>query len=243
MPKLILKFENRVLKVCSVGLMESIGRLPDNTVVIDNPAVSGHHACVFREGERFIVEDLGSTNGTFVNDRKVTRQELRHGDVMLVGKHLLVFDAMAAGQPVQPQDSRPALSGLSDTVFLDTERHKALLAKLTDAQTAAGGNGAAAPSKVGILRVLSGNADHSEYELEGHTSLIGKADTNLVQLKGWFKPKVAVAITRNGQAYVATRLGGKTLLNSEPLNTRSTLKEGDILSVEGLTLEFRLKQR
>lgn len=250
MPKLILKFEDRVLKECALGLMESIGRLPDNTIVIDNPAVSGHHACVFREGDTFIVEDLSSTNGTFVGETRVTRRTLRHGDVLMVGKHALVFDAMAAGERIESHESRPAMAGLSDTVFLDTERHKALLSKLTDAQAAAAAksNGATAstavtPAKVGVLRVIDGHADASEYELEGHTSLIGKADSNLVRLKGWFKPKVSVAITRNGQSYVATRLAGRTLLNSEPLSTRSTLKEGDILSIDGLTMEFRLKER
>jgi pSer/pThr/pTyr-binding forkhead associated (FHA) protein len=251
MPKLILKFEDRVLKECALGLMESIGRLPDNTIVIDNPAVSGHHACVFREGDSYIVEDLGSTNGTFVGDRRVTRQALRHGDVLVVGKHALMFDAVAAGQRSDAHESKPAIAGLSDTVFLDTERHKALLSKLTDAQAgaAAKANGTAvatAPAsaaRVGVLRVISGQSDASEYELEGQTSLIGKSDSNLVRLKGWFKPKVSVAITRNGQSYVATRLAGSTLLNSEPLNTRTTLKEGDILAVDGLTLEFRLKDR
>jgi pSer/pThr/pTyr-binding forkhead associated (FHA) protein len=244
MPKLILKFENRVLKECVIGLMESIGRLPDNTIVIDNPAVSGHHACVFREGDHFVVEDLGSTNGTFVNEKRVSRQTLRNGDVVLVGKHALTFDEVAAGERAESHESRPAISGLSDTVFLDTERHKALLSKLTDAQAGgARGNGTGAPAKVGVLRVITGEADESEYELEGQTSLIGKGDSNLVRLRGWFKPKVAAAIMRNGHSYMITSLGGKTLLNSEPLIARTVLKEGDILSVSGLTFEFQLKER
>src|SRR5688500_19503216 len=95
MATLSLQFEDLVLKEHVMGLMMTIGRLPDNTIVIDNPAVSGHHACVFRDGDRFIVEDLDSTNGTFVNDRRVSRYTLQHGDVVLVGKHRLVFDAAA----------------------------------------------------------------------------------------------------------------------------------------------------
>ena len=72
MPRLILQFDDRVLNECSLGVMATIGRLPDNTITIDNPAVSSHHACVFREGDDYLVEDLGSKNGTFVNRTRVS---------------------------------------------------------------------------------------------------------------------------------------------------------------------------
>src|SRR5947199_9958960 len=100
MPKLILQFDDQVLTECAIGLMATVGRLPDNTVIIDNPAVSSHHACVFRDGDAYIVEDLQSTNGTFVNEKRVTRRTLQNGDVVLVGKHTLVFDQIASDEPV-----------------------------------------------------------------------------------------------------------------------------------------------
>lgn len=249
MPKLVLQFEDRVLKECSVGLMVTIGRLPDNAVVIDNPAVSSHHACIFRSGDDYILEDLESTNGTFVNKQRVASHTLQSGDVILIGKHELVFDR-AGGKAVPSDDSKLYLSKLDNTVFLDTEQHKALLAKLNDAQPqaekAAGvlatakTTAPAAPAKVAVLRVLGGGADQSEYNLEAHTSLIGKADASLVRLTGWFKPDAAVAITRNGHGYVATLLGGKTLINGQPLRGRQGLKDGDVLRVSGLALEFRV---
>jgi pSer/pThr/pTyr-binding forkhead associated (FHA) protein len=58
MPKLTLQFEGRLLKEYPVGVGLTIGRLPDNTVVIDNPAVSGHHARVFSDSGAVILEDL-----------------------------------------------------------------------------------------------------------------------------------------------------------------------------------------
>jgi pSer/pThr/pTyr-binding forkhead associated (FHA) protein len=67
MAKLILQFEDHVVKEYAVGMMATIGRLSENTVMIDTAAVSSHHACVFHDGEQFVVEDLQSTNGTFVN--------------------------------------------------------------------------------------------------------------------------------------------------------------------------------
>ena len=250
MPKLILQFEDQILKEYTVGLRVTIGRLPDNTVIIDNAAVSGHHARIFRDGDDFILEDLQSRNGTYVNERPVTRHTLQNGDVGLVGKHKLVFDQMADGEAAVAEEAEATIPNLGDTVYLNTVKHRELLAKLraeakevaaahptTDPAVAA----PAAPAKAGVLRVLAGRADQLEYTLEARTSLIGKADTALVRLQGWFKPKVAVAIARNGEGYVATPLGGKTRINSQPLSGRYTLKDGDVLQVSGLTLEFRVK--
>src|SRR4029434_3466945 len=103
MPKLILMFGDRELSECAVGTQPvTIGRMPDNSVVIDNPAVSGRHARVYREGNHFVLEDLKSTNGTFVNDKPVARYTLLEGDVVLVGKHTLLFtlqgDEPASGE-------------------------------------------------------------------------------------------------------------------------------------------------
>jgi pSer/pThr/pTyr-binding forkhead associated (FHA) protein len=247
MARLILQFEDDVLKEYVIGLLVTIGRLPENTVVIDNPAVSGHHACVFRDGDRYVIEDLRSTNGTFVNQTRVTRHALEQDDVVLVGKHKLVFDQLAAADGVVPLEAELTSLTQGDTVLLDTRQHRALLAKLMDAAAqASAATGAAptpapVPARVGVLRVLAGRSDQSEYDLEGHTSIIGTAEQSLVRLRGWFKPDVAVAITRNRQGYVATLLGGKTRINSQPLTGRHELKEGDVLRVSGLTLEFGLK--
>jgi pSer/pThr/pTyr-binding forkhead associated (FHA) protein len=247
MSKLTLQFEGIVLRDYAVGSGLTIGRLPDNAVMIDNPAVSGHHARVFQEGDQVVLEDLRSTNGTFVNGRPVTRHVLRHGDEVLVGKHHLVFDRAGesvsqAGQPIQ---------GLGDTVYLDTKQHRALRATLESARAEAAkpvnprpmaARAASVPQRrVGLLRVVEGSSDFPEYDLDAHTSIIGRSDTALVRLRGWFKPSVAVAIARSGDGYVATPLGGKPFVNDERLTGRHDLQEGDLVSVSGLTLEFRWK--
>lgn len=236
MPKLILQFDGRVLKECVVGAAVTIGRLPDNTVVIDNPAVSGHHARVVRNGDDCVVEDLESTNGTYVNDRHVTRHTLKHGDVVLIGKHTLRFEHLAV-QPAAPAAAEPALSIKGDTVYLDTQKHREMLATLRPKTTPP----VAGAGKVAVLRVLDGKSDRPEYRLEGRTSLIGASDEALVKLQGWFKPKVALAIARNGVGYVATHLGGRALVNNQTIGGRHELKDGDVLQVSGMTLEFRLE--
>jgi hypothetical protein len=241
--KLTLQFEGMVLKDYALGSGMTIGRLPDNAVIIDNPAVSGHHARVFHEGPLVILEDLRSTNGTFVNGRPITRHVLQHGDEVLVGKHSLVFDQNADESRPVPA---PALEGLGDTVYLDTKQHRALRATLESARADAAKSvnprpvsaASATPRRVGVLRVVAGRSERDQYDLGAHTSLIGRSDTALVRLRGWFKPSVAVAIARSGSSYVATPLGGKTLINEERLEGRRILQEGDMLNVSGLVLEF-----
>ena len=267
MPKLTLQFEGRVLKEYTVGIVATIGRLPDNTVSIDNPAVSNRHARIVRDGDQFVLEDLKSTNGTFVNEEPVSRHTLKSGDVVLVGKHRIVFEELPGEELAAAADAaEPSMANMGGTVFLDTRKQKELLAhahalatseakaepapaapaesplptpKVSPAKAAP--KAPAAHAKVGVLQVLAGKTDQSEYMLKGQTSLIGKSDTALVRLKGWFKPKVAVAIARKGEGYVATLLGGRATINNQPLSGRQDLNDGDVIQVSGLTLEFRMK--
>lgn len=241
MANLTLRDEDRTVRTYPLALMTTIGRLSDNAVVIDSPAVSSHHACVFRDGNDFIIEDLQSTNGTFVNDARVTRQALQNGDVVAVGKHTLVFDGRSQEASTAAAAEGHA-SSIGETVFLDVKQNQRLLGIVMNAEARAK-QAQAIPSRVGKLRVIDGPSDREEYLLEGHTSLIGRAGWTLVRLKGWFKPGVAVAITRNHQGYVATRLRGKMLINDQAAHGRHELKEGDVLQVGGLTLAFHFVDR
>jgi pSer/pThr/pTyr-binding forkhead associated (FHA) protein len=235
-PRFILRLDDRVLKRHSMGPVVTIGRLPDNTIVIDHASVSGHHACATLEGDHFILEDLASTNGTFVNDRRATRHTLRDGDVVAIGGHSLEFDAEHGRQVDAQEAAERIVSNPGDTVFLDADKHQALLAMLQD--TTINEASALESNRVGVLRLKAGRADAAEYHLQAHTSVIGKADTSLVRLKSWFAPAAAVVITRSGERYTATHMKSRALINGERLSGRRDLKEGDVLRVGGLTLEF-----
>ncbi len=69
----------------------TIGRLPDNDVRIDNPAVSGHHSLIINILSDSFLEDLNSTNGTYVNGKLIKKHALQHGDVITVGHHQMRF--------------------------------------------------------------------------------------------------------------------------------------------------------
>jgi len=256
MAKLILLLDDRVVNEFPVDAPVTIGRQSDNAVVIDNAAVSSHHACVYRDDDHFVVEDLQSTNGTFVNGTRISRRNLRPGDMLVVGNHTLLLDGKATVPPPAASPAEVRSPGAGETIFVDKRtmlerlamnsdahtKHQALLATLQDVEAHAKSAKGEISGPLGVLRVLNGHADKAEYSLEGHTSVIGKAKTSLVRLEGWFKPTMAVAITRNTQGYVATSLGGTTLINDQPISGRHELKDGDVLEVSGLKLAFSVKQ-
>jgi pSer/pThr/pTyr-binding forkhead associated (FHA) protein len=258
MPKLVLLFEGRVLKETAVShtAAVTIGRLPDNTIVIDNSAVSSHHLRIAREGPQFVVEDLESTNGTFVNGDKITKRALRHGDTILVGKHKIFFDRMGEAEFEGAELPGKDMPDFGGTVILDSDQQQRLLAAAQariQARTAAHKIAAPAPAEapaapapappppaIGRLHVLSGRSDLSEYRLDASAAAIGSDRDALVRLHGWFKPRVAVEIARMGESYVATPVAGKTLVNGQRLASRRGLVHGDVLAISGLELEFRL---
>ena len=93
MPVLTLKFKNNKISDLPLekGKSITIGRRSNNDVVIENLAVSGHHAKVDSVGDGFVLTDLQSKNGSFVNEQLVTSHWLKHGDIINIGKHTLVF--------------------------------------------------------------------------------------------------------------------------------------------------------
>src|SRR6202795_1699519 len=96
MAKLSLMFESRLVKEVPIGSRPvGIGRSPDNDLPVDNLAVSNHHARVFFEAGRLVVEDLDSLNGTFVNDLRVERATLHDGDSIWGGNNPIKVDATA----------------------------------------------------------------------------------------------------------------------------------------------------
>lgn len=92
MSKVILMYNKKVLDQFELEQGDTkIGRRPGSDIVVDNMAVSGEHANIFTIGDDSFIQDLGSTNGTFVNNKRVTKHHLKHGDVITIGKHSLSY--------------------------------------------------------------------------------------------------------------------------------------------------------
>src|ERR1700726_3974785 len=92
MARLVLSLESQVMAEYNrTKERYTIGRLPDNDVRIDNPAVSGHHSLIINILNDSFLEDLNSTNGTYVNGKLIKKHALQHSDVITVGHHQLRF--------------------------------------------------------------------------------------------------------------------------------------------------------
>lgn len=240
MAKLVLKFENSVLTETPVGGREvSIGRAPDNGLVIDNPAVSHYHARVFNEEGRLMLEDFGSLNGTFVNGQRVKMVTLKPGDSVAIGKHtIVVTDSREGTDPFwkggMPQSAAPKIN---ETVMLDTKERREFLQKVA----AVGESSQVAPTrvKVATLVVRKGKTDKQEYTLSDKLTVVGKSSMATVKLKGWFAPKAAAQINRReDNSYYIGAADRVPTVNGQPVVHPTKLSPGDIIEVAGIKMEF-----
>lgn len=244
MPKLTLKFNNAVLTEVPVGTNEvSIGRSPDNALVIDNPAVSHYHARVFNEEGRMMLEDFGSMNGTFVNGQRAKMVMLKPGDIVTVGKHTIVVSAasdMDGFAPVGASAARTAAPKINETVMLDTKERREFLQKVA----AVGESVQVAPTRVKVasLVVRSGKTDRQEYTLTDKLTVVGKSALATVKLKGWFAPKAAAQINRReDNSYYIGAADKIPSVNGNPISHPTKLSSGDMIAIAGIELEFVLR--
>jgi pSer/pThr/pTyr-binding forkhead associated (FHA) protein len=197
----------------------TIGRKTDNVLVIEDPAVSGHHARIVKIQAVFFLEDLKSTNGTALNGRPITRHQLRDADVITIGQHRLVFQ-----ENVAPSTAVPA-------PFVDLDRTTVL--RGTD-RTPDG------PTLTAKVLVIAGKTDRVEYPLTKQVNVIGSQDGAVIRLTGWFAPKSAATIARRGQSYsISPSRDAKYLLvNGTDVVGQQELKDGDQIEVAGVKLTF-----
>lgn len=240
MPKLTLKFGNSLLTEVAVGVKEvSIGRSPDNVMVIDNPAVSHYHARVFNEEGRLMLEDFGSLNGTFVNGQRVKMVSLKPGDSVAIGKHTIVVSESKELDGFAPSygGPKPTAPKINETVMLDTKERREFLQKAA----AVGESAQVAPArlKVATLIVQSGKTNQKEYLLTDKLTVVGRSAMATVKLKGWFAPKAAAQINRReDNDYYVGAADKVPSVNGNPISHPTKLASGDIIEVAGIRLEF-----
>lgn len=236
MPKLLLKFNAAVIKEIPFDKDSiSVGRKPDNDVPIDNPAVSGHHCRISRQGGTYFVEDLESTNGTFVNEKRVKKSGLHHNDVVGIAKHSLVFVEDAPPPPAAAPAPEPSNDA---TMMLTAEKQAELIAASTASAKPAG--------QAGWLRVLQGVVAAAEYELKGMSIYIGKSDRVQIPIKGsglfGSAPEVAASVHRKPEGFVLVAVtDGYPVLNGKKVSGSVLLNNGDLIECGSTTLQFELR--
>jgi pSer/pThr/pTyr-binding forkhead associated (FHA) protein len=202
-----------------------IGRKPENDIQVDNLAVSGQHAAIITILNDSFLEDLDSTNGTFVNGKLVKKHALKHGDVITVGKHELKYVNDEATTDDQDFEKtmiiRPGMAS-----------HAAAAAKAeeTAPPPPTGISSQVAPDEMplGKIQVLSGPGAGKELELKKALITLGR-------------PGVQVAvITRRPQGYFITHVEGKhPMVNGDAIGAQAhALKDHDVVELAGVKMEF-----
>ena len=224
MARMILSLNGRMLAEYNLSKERyTVGRLPDNDIRIDNPAVSGHHSLVINILNDSFLEDLNSTNGTYVNGKLIKKHALAHGDVITVGHHQLRFveDGM--------EDARLGMDKTLEISTADRE-FEAMAFSADDAQSpSATAVLAGTPAR---LQVLTGVFAGREMELKKPVTTLGRPGVQVV------------GITRRGEIYSLVVVeqgpgGDSPMVNGEAAGQSARkLHDNDVIEVAGVKMGF-----
>ena len=218
MPKMIVSIDGVVIKEVQLTKdRTTLGRRPYNDIVIDNLAVSGEHAVLQMTGNEVYLEDLNSTNGTYVNGKAIKKQLLQNGDTVEIGKYKIKYVNEAAAP------------GFEKTMVIKSGSAGLTAPAMSSAPASASAPAEVAAGPGGSIKVLSGAAAGREVALTKVVTTIGK-------------PGVAVAaITKRSNGFVVAHVegGNRPTLNGSPIgNDPVLLKNGDLLELAGTQMQF-----
>ncbi len=216
MAKIIVSLDDNLIKIVPLNKDRmTLGRRPYNDIVVDNLAVSGEHAALQVIGHDYFIEDLNSTNGTYINEQKVKRQILKNGDTIEIGKYVIKYvqdDAMS-----QSSALNTAESNLSVNDEKSVEGKKPLFEQTKFAEAYA------------AIKILSGASTGKELPLVKIVTTIGKPG------------EAVIAITKRPKSYMVALVEGVTRpsLNGVSFGIDAVpLKNGDLFELAGTAMQF-----
>jgi pSer/pThr/pTyr-binding forkhead associated (FHA) protein len=237
MARLILSLDGQVMAEYNMNKERyTVGRLPDNDIRIDNAAVSGHHSLIINILNDSFLEDLNSTNGTYVNGKLIKKHALQHGDVITVGHHQLRF--------VEDDEAQDEFE--KTMVIQPSARPVEKIRTARDAVEQAAAPGASSPSATGTRAALDGQAALKKAKLQvlsgafaGRELELNKALTTLG------RPGVQVAaITRRSDGYFIVHVDSEKdndfpLVNGAPIGSQARrLADNDVIQLAGVKMGF-----
>jgi pSer/pThr/pTyr-binding forkhead associated (FHA) protein len=246
MARLILSLDGQVMAEYNMNKERyTIGRLPDNDIRIDNPAVSGHHSLIINILNDSFLEDLNSTNGTYVNGKLIKKHALQHGDVVTVGHHQLRF-AESQSNEAEPDEFEKTMVITPGSAVAAAAAKKAssVIPPAPKTPTSTGSMTAVRPGPPGAhgeqptalpkakLQVLSGAFAGRELELNKALTTLGR-------------PGVQVAaITRRADGFFIVHVdsgkpGDYPQVNGTGIGEQARkLKDNDVILLAGVKMGF-----
>jgi hypothetical protein len=226
--KLTLILSGRVIQRYEFDSAERlrIGRSEDCEVLIDNLGVSRYHAEISQKDRFFVLRDLQSNNGTFVNGHKVDAHNLNSGDVITVGKYSVEFQSGGI------EDSQAGGTGTPEAVdgAMTLQVDPASLARLA---------GQSKATRIrGFLAVKTGRPRN--LQLEKPVFLIGADPDSDLRLEGWFCPRVVAMIFRDEAGFRlidVTQKGTSVSVNGKQKRD-IRLSDNDEVVIRDVTAQF-----
>ena len=225
MGKLVVSLDGVVIKEVQITKDKTtLGRRPYNDIVIDNLAVSGEHAVLQMVGADVFIEDLNSTNGTYINGKAIKKQLLSHNDTVEIGKYKIKYLVDESSDYEKTMIMRPgsAQPGMGAPSALHA----------TAGSSGFGGLGSSAPAvpaQPASIKVLNGAAAGREVVLTKVVTTVGK-------------PGVQVAsITKrpNGYAFSHVEGANRPSINGVTIVGDSVpLRNGDVIELAGTQMQF-----
>jgi hypothetical protein len=218
MGKLVVSLDGVVIKEVQITKDKTtLGRRPYNDIVIDNLAVSGEHAVLQMVGADVFIEDLNSTNGTYINGKAVKKQLLAHNDTVEIGKYKIKYIVDDGVDYEKTMVLKPgSVAGHAGTAA-------------PGMGSASGFGSLGASNQPGVIKVLNGAAAGREVQLSKVVTTVGK-------------PGVQVAsITKRPGGYVLAHVEGtmRPTVNGNPLMGETvSLKSGDVIELAGTQMQF-----
>jgi pSer/pThr/pTyr-binding forkhead associated (FHA) protein len=224
MGKLVVSLDGVVIKEVQITKDKTtLGRRPYNDIVIDNLAVSGEHAVLQMVGNDIFIEDLNSTNGTYINGKAVKKQQLQHGDTVEVGKYKIKYLVDDSGEYEKTLVMRPSVGAPPPSLQAQPSGFGDL------SPLASAPRPPQLQPQPASIKVLNGAAAGREVTLTKVVTTVGK-------------PGVQVAsITRrpNGYAFAHVEGAHRPSVNGVPLVGDSVpLRNGDVIELAGTQMQF-----
>lgn len=234
MPLITLKFKDTKIKDFPLeeGRSLTIGRRDINDVIIENLAVSGMHAKIDSIDKGFLLTDLKSKNGTFVNGQLIATHWLGHGDTVNIGKHTLVF-TYTEGE----QQSDTQTGSMDKTMVMDTDKYRDMLSKSSSNVASK----IRQSESTGVLSFLSGS--EGDFEIKKKLVKVGKDASSDIVIGGLMTGKTAFTISKRPKGYYLSYVGGmaKPKVNDVPVKESILLNEFDTIEIGSVKMQFIYK--
>ncbi len=234
MPTLKLVFKNKTLENFALrrGHSLSIGRKRNNDVIIENLAVSSHHAKIDSVGDDFVLIDLQSKNGSFVNENLVDTHWLKPGDIISIGKHSLEFSY--SEDDYQPDDGTEEIE---KTMIMDTNDYRSMVNK-SKSETAKAPAQEEKPDTIAILRTIDG--ENKKYKCRSSILKIGKHRDSDIVVKGFGVGSTSATISKRADGFYLNYIGGmkRPKVNSKKVKHDKILHDNDIIQIGKTKLRF-----